>query len=149
MAADVAGRDTDDGAYPKMAKDDAVSVSIVHQGAPFHRILVNLNGSIQDGKRNVCNAATGRTGKGWQAEMEIPLGKTPLNRAEVAKSPTWLGIARYYRVPSAAKGPDAACSTLSPVARVGNSIGNGNHETCMCFTWGPRVVYPKSPPPKP
>ena len=147
MGAAIKGRDTDESSYPKMQKDDAISISIVRKRYPTRRILVNLNGSVQDGKRHdLCEAKVHRTATGWQAEMAIDLKKTALDPTLVAKAPTWLGIARYTRyVKDAKKGTtDTACSTLTPVTHTKGNIGAGNHVACMCFVWGPRVVYAKT-----
>lgn len=131
IGAAVEGVNTDVSSYPKMAHDDAISLSLLNTGRSHLRILVNANGSVQDDKRNICQAKVRRTDKGWQAELSLPLNAIGTGAA----------IARYYRVPTTGKEPRTLLSTITPVARgVGSVIGSGNHEQCMCFVWGPRWV---------
>jgi hypothetical protein len=131
IGASVEGVNTDATSYPKMAHDDAISISLLNTGRSHVRILVNVNGSLQDDNRKICQARARRTETGWQTELSLPLDAIGAGAA----------IARYYRVPASGKEPKALFSTLTPVARgIGNFIGSGNHDACMCFVWGPKWV---------
>ena len=132
IGASVEGTNTDVSSYPKMAHDDAIAISLLKGDHAETRVLVNVNGSVQDGNRKICQAKARRTETGWQVEISLPLNAIGAGAA----------IARYYRVASAQdKSPRALFSTITPVARgIGGTIGHGNHDACMCFVWGPRWV---------
>ncbi len=131
IGASVEGVNTDTSAYPAMARDDAIALSLLNAGRSAMRVLVNANGSIQDEKRGICQAKVRRTEQGWQVEMSLPLSVIGSGAA----------IARYSRVAGGPKEHRTQFSTIAPVARgVGNVIGTGNHDACMCFVWGPRWV---------
>jgi len=141
LGGQVTGINTDSGAYPKMLQDDTISVNFHHPGHGSHVARVNINNAIQD-SRNVTEASVNRTEKGWQVEMAFDLSKTAASKQAVRKSPTWLGIARVYRIRSAdGKNVEAKVSTLAPIADIGGNIGGGNHPGCLYFIWGPRIVY--------
>lgn len=140
MGADVTGRNTDAGAYPKMAKDDALAITLINApNSAQSGVLVNLNGALRDGKDQPAEAKVHRTDTGWEAEVSI-------KRSAVTQ---WIAIARYFRYAAGDKKTETGFSTIVPVARFGNTVGSGNHEACMCFVWGSRLVLesPVSPVP--
>jgi hypothetical protein len=145
LSAAVTGRDSDPGPYPLMANDDCISINLFRTGYAYQTLRVNLNGSIQDfygsGAWDVCTARVSRVDGGWQAELAIDMMNTHLRPDGLESAPTWVCISRYYHTRDSSGTLQWACSTLAPCPRFGNVIGYGNHDACMVFVYGPRLVY--------
>ncbi len=136
MGADVRPGEADPGAYPKKAKDDAISIGFPQKGAGFKNFIVNLNGASASSMGEV-DVKVSRSAKNWQVEMALPM-----NMLNPVQQP--ISISRYARTKKAdAKDPNAfetVCSTLMPVSDIGGTVGGGNHPACMAFVWGPLLV---------
>ena len=149
MHSEVEGLNTEKSVYPKLRFDDSISLCFPapRPGIRNASIRFNAAGALQYGpwKKLDIHFAAKKTDTGWQAEIVFPIPHH-LSRDFVKKGlPVRFPIARYYSTEfmkwNKKEIRRGVCSTLYPVGLRGGTIWRGDHEQCMAFISGPRVIY--------
>lgn len=156
MHVDLEGVNPEKTIYPKMRFDDAISICFPapRPGIRPATLRFNAKGALQFSpwKRLDVKLKAQQTKAGWEAELSLPLPGQISDQLIREGLPVRMPIARYYAAEAAdrrgKKLQRGLCSSIYPVGVPGRIIWRGDHENCMTFLSGPRVVYEKAPAPE-
>jgi len=148
QGADVKSLSQTKGIYPKMTKDDSISISIYKKGNYFRALMLNSNGILRL-DRMTGKAKTRKTAQGWQAEIMIDCKKSGLGsflKSGVSKAR--MPIVRYIRSEKNSlkirrkKQMKTYCTSLFPSEKkVGKpAVGGTDLDACMTFVSGPLLI---------